>query len=37
MSSSHLNYQVRQWGGVQNLIVLYKENISFYEQWNLIP
>ena len=30
MSSSHLNHQVRWWGGVQNgqnLIVLYKENI----------
>ena len=39
MPSSHLNHQVRQWGGVQNgqnLIVVYKENI-FYEQWHLIP
>ena len=33
MPSSHLNHQVRQWGGVQNgqnLIVLYKENIFFF-------
>ena len=32
MPSSHLNHQVRQWGGVQNgqnPIVLYKENIFF--------
>ena len=42
MPSSHLNHQVRYWGGVQNgqnLIVLYnmyKENI-FHEQWHLIP
>ena len=30
MPSSHLNHQVREWGGVQNsqnLTVLYKENI----------
>ena len=33
MSSSHLNHQVRQWGGIQNgqnLIVLYKENIFLW-------
>ena len=33
MPSSHLNHQVRQWGGVQNgqnLIVLYKENIFLW-------
>ena len=32
MPSSHLNHQVREWGGVQNgqnLIVLYKEIIFF--------
>ena len=32
MPSSHLNHQVRWWGGVQNgqnSIVLYKENIFF--------
>ena len=39
MPSTHINHQVRYWGGVQNgqnLIVLYKEDI-FYEQWHLIP
>ena len=33
MPSSHLNHQVRQWGGVQNgqnLIVLYKQNIFLW-------
>ena len=37
--SSHLNRQVRLWGGAQNgqnLKVLYKE-IIFNEQWQLIP
>ena len=33
MPSSHLNHQVRKWGGVQNgqnLIMLYKENIFLW-------